>query len=268
MSKSLENRLLDAKTELSKANAVMARHASKLPAEVASQFQSLLAFGSDVEHWREMIQARSAARRLLDGLEDQADENDLVPLGAHRAKYQHVRLIGVQACLATQWALADRLVGMVGQVLCTAHAGIDPSQPAQLVAHFVQDGRKKTTAAALYRSVRETFGWPIGISYALRNHFVHDGGQMNGIDFFDGPTPRSGFAISTKGWARIEDKARTYGIDPTHQRPGSSWPAAPEQDLRAVLDVCGHETDDALGILVSSACRSLVAHVGCMLGED
>jgi hypothetical protein len=34
-----------------------------------------------------MLEARAAARQLLDGLETQADADDCVPLGAARVKY-------------------------------------------------------------------------------------------------------------------------------------------------------------------------------------
>jgi hypothetical protein len=54
----------------------------------------------------------------------------------------------------------------------------------------------------------------------------------------------------------------------SHHRAGPNWPTTPRDDLRVVLDVCEREADDALGVLVGSACRTLVAHVGCIVGED
>ena len=89
-----------------------------------------------------------------------------------------------------------------------------------------------------------------------------------GIDFFDGPTAASRFAISADGWTRIEEKAASYGVDPSHHRVGPGWPPAPRDDLRVVLDVCEREVDDALGVLIGSACRALLAHVGLVVGED
>jgi hypothetical protein len=268
MTKTLEQRLLDAKAELGKIDAALGRNASKLPAEVQDQFRGLVGFAGDVEHWLGLLEARAVARHLLDGLEHQADGGDLVALGAKRVKYQHVRLIGVQAYLSTTWALADRLAGLAGRILCTPAAGFDAGRPAQLVAQFIQKDRGKTTAGALYESLRQTFGWPVAISYALRNHFVHDGAQLAGMDFFDGQTAASRFLVSPDGWARIEDRAKSYGVEPTHHRAGAAWPAAPRDDLRAVLDACERESDDALGVLVGSACRSLAAHVGLVVGED
>jgi hypothetical protein len=237
--------------------------------EVEKQFKAIAAFKADVEHWLGMVAARTAARSLLTGLEGQADDNDEVPFGTARTKYQHVRLIGVQAYLATKWALADRLVSMAGHVLCVRSSLQDPKNLPQLVSHFVTGkGPESKTAALAFNSLRHSFGWPIAISYALRNHFVHDGGQLAGVDFFDGPTRASGFKISIDGWARIDERARSYGVDPAHHRVGAAWQPSPGDDLRAVLDVCERETDDALGVLVGSACHSIVGHIGFVLGED
>lgn len=267
MSKSLEDRLRGAKVDFAKAAAGLTRHASKMPKEIVAQFDALAAFSADVEGLVEMLQARSAARRLLDGLETRADQNDLVELGAGRAKFHHVRLIGVQAYLGTSWALADRLVAMAGRIVCTPQASFDAVRPAQLVAQFIQNDRKKQTASALYESVRQTFGWPIAVSYALRNHFLHEGGHLGGVDFFDGPTAASGFAASATGWSRVEERAKSYGVSTEHHRVGS-WPATPVNDLRVVLDVCEREVDDSLGVLIGSASSMLVTHIGFIVGED
>ncbi|WP_141620722.1 hypothetical protein [Myxococcus sp. AB036A] len=269
MIKSLEQRLRDAEAVLARVDGATTRHAGKLAPDVEQQFKAFAAFASDIEHWIGMLAARSAARTLLAGLEGYADANDNVPLGSVRAKYQHVRLLGVQAYLATKWALADRLVGMAGHVLCARNQLQDPKNLPQLVSHFISTrGPESKTAAVAFYSLRHSFGWPIAVSYALRNHFVHDGGQLAGLDFFDGPTAGAGFKISTDGWARIEERAKSYGVNPSHYRVGAAWKPSAGDDLRAVLDVCEREMDDALGVLVGSACHSLMAHVGFVLGED
>lgn len=240
-----------------------------IPQEVERAFRNEAIASADIGHWLAMLDARAAAWQLLDGLETKADADDLVPLGASHAKFVHVRLIGVQAYLATNWALADRITGMAGRLLCTPNAGSNAASPVQLVTNFVQVERKKTTAAALYSSIRSSFGWPVGVSYALRNHFVHDGGQKDGSDFFEAPAAAAGFRISDEGWSRIEKTVQDrYTVDASHQRVGATWPVRPQDDLREILRVCERETDDALGVLLGTACRILLIHVGFMLGED
>jgi hypothetical protein len=264
--KTLEVRLQDAKTALARVDAALARHSGKLPAEVERQFKELAAFGTDVEHWNQMLAARQTARALLDNLEQQVDQNDDVPYGASRAKFQTVRLLGVQAYLASQWALADRLVNVSGRVLCIRDCLEDPKKPPQLVSHFVAGkGPQEKAAAITFYSLRHSFGWPIAISYALRNHFLHDGA---GGDFFDGPTAASAFKVSMRGWARIQERVKEYSVNAAHCRLGNSWTPSAGDDLRKILDTCAPEIDEALGVLVGSACQIAMAHVGFMLGED
>ena len=266
MSKSLEERLQDAKITLDKIGGAMTRHPGRLPARVETQFVGLAEFASQVEHWKQMISAREAARSSLADLERWADGNDDVPYGRIKAKFQTVRLLGVQAYLAAQWALADRVVGMAGQVLCIRNTLQDPKSPPQLVSHVVGGkGPESKIAAIVFESLRYSFGWPIAISYALRNHFLHDGA---GGDFFEGPTAASAFRISTEGWKRVTDRVTGSNVDSTHSRLGGAWTPSAGDDLRRILDACAPEIDEALGILVGSACQMAVAHVGFMLGED
>lgn len=266
MSKTLEERLKDARIALGKVDGAIARHAGKLATDVEKQFREIAAFGVHVEHWSQMLAARQAARGLLDKLEQQADQNDDVPYGASKAKFQTVRLLGVQGYLAAQWALADRLVGMAGQVLCIHNSLQDPKNAPQLVSHFVSGkGTGSKTAAIAFYSLRHSFGWPIAISYALRNHFLHDGA---GGDFFAGPTAASGFKISESGWARIQERVKDYSVDATHSRLGSTWTPSAGEDLREILDACAPEIDEGLGVLVGSACQAAMTHVGFILGED
>lgn len=266
MSKTLEDRLQDARTALGKVDGAIALHAGKLASDVETQFKMIAAFASNVEHWNQMLAARQTARALLDSLEQQADQNDDVPYGASRAKFQTVRLLGVQGYLAAQWALADRLIGMAGHVLCIRNSLQDPKNAPQLVSHFVGGkGPEAKTAAIAFYSVRQSFGWPIAISYALRNHFLHDGA---GGDFFAGPTAASAFKVSASGWARVEERVKDYNVNATHSRLGNAWSPSAGDDLRKILDTCAPEIDEALGVLVGSACQIAVAHVGFMLGED
>jgi hypothetical protein len=267
MSKPLDERLRVAKEDLVKIDATIQKSARVVP-HVLDEFKRVTAFSSSIDHWIRMLGTRAAARGMLTGLVSQADEMDMVPLGVGRVGFQHARCVGVQAYLATKWAIADRIAMMVGHVLCIRSQLNDPKNPPQLVTHFVrEENTKKHTAAMAFYSMKHTFGWPIGISYALRNHFFHDGGELDGTDFFEGPSATSGFAISEVGWKRVEQRAAEYGVDSGHHRVGAGWPTTPRDDLRVVLDVCEREVDDALGILVGSACKALASHVAFIVGE-
>lgn len=267
MSKSLEDRLSQVKEDLAKLEVILTTHSgSRVASEAADEFKKVTAFANDVDHCLRMMQARTVARNLLAGLEGTADSDDTVPVGAGRAKFHFVRFLGVQAYLASEWALADRIAGVAGQVLCVPNQLNNEKSPPQLLSHFVSSELEKKTAAVTFLSLRRSFGWPIGISYAIRNHFFHDGGR-NKRDFFDGDIAASAFAISDQGWDFVVNRAKTYGVEPAHHRAGTAWPVTPRADLRVVLEVCEREMDDALGILVGSATRTLGSHLAYVVGE-
>jgi hypothetical protein len=269
MTRELADRLRAAQSVLAKVQAGLSQHASALPSPVADLFTDLVEQRVDIEYWLGLLEARTVARQALDGLEQLADASDTVPFGSGRAKYQHVRLAAVQAYVTISWALADRIVGMVGRVLCTREASSNNASPTKLVSHFIQkDVRKKATAGLLFESVRIAFGWPIALFYAIRNHFVHDGAHWRGSDFFEGPSPAASFKVSQQGWDKVEQDARVCGVEPTFHRVGAAWPPSPRDDLRVLLGVCEQEMDDALGILLGSACGFVREHVGFMLGQD
>lgn len=260
MTSKLEERLLVTRNTLVELDGYLDQQSKALPSDVRDRFKQMTAFASEVDGLITLLHAREEARGFLTDLEKQADEKDIVPYGAARAKFQHVRQIGVQGYLSLQWALADRLGTVASKILCDTQGASCP-----LMSYFVLPARKNSTPAVLLESIRQPYGWPIGISYALRNVFHHEGAP----DFFAGHTALSKFAISEIGWKAAEFKViNEYKLESTHHHRLSIWPANPRDDLRAVLDICTLEMDDALGVLVGSASKMFASHVGYMLGQD
>lgn len=270
MSKTLKERLEQAKVDMDKVIFALDRQPRAIPDAVAEQFRNFTTHQQDIAHCLSLIDARLAAWQLISDLETKGDENRLFPLGDARIEFVHVRLIAVQAYLGLTWALADRIAGLAGQILCTSEAGANKAKPPQLVSHFImREKAKKTIPSFLFESVQKSYGWPVGISYALRNHFVHDGAQLENTNFFEASTADSGFKINEQGWTRIENKANEqYRVNPSFLRPEQVWPSDPRADLREVLRVCESEMDEALGVILGTACKTLLIHVGFMLGED
>jgi len=265
----LKKRLERAKRALDDVNRALGRHPGALPADVEGIFRNVVSCSKDIDDCIHMLDTRKVARQFLDGLEDAVDPNDCVPLGAIHVKYHHARLIGLQAYITVAWALADKITCMVGQVLCTPETALNGTAHVQLLTHFVnRDKTKKTTATTHCESIRKTFGWPIGLSYTIRNHFVHEGAQNRGHGLFESNSPASAFRVSLDGWKEIENRTEEYKVDQYCHRVGAAWPADLRADLRVTLDVCEREMDDALGVLIVSAFGLLRDYAGLMLGED
>lgn len=267
MTISLNERFVAARDTLDKVIAALASP-FRLPTEVANQFRKLASCRAEIDKWNDMIEARNLAWSLLVNLEKRAEVDGWVPFGSAKAKFHQVRLVGVQAYVAATWSLIDRVSAVAGRVLCTPEGARNEAKPPQLLSHFVErDKIRKTTPTVLFESVRHAFGWPIGLSYAIRNYFIHNGPQTDGLDFFEGTEPSAAFRISANGWDQITKAVRALEIEDTYHRLAQGWPATPHADLREVLQTCEREVDDATGVLLGSACGSLLTHLGFMLGE-
>ena len=263
--KTLIARLNDAAGVLDKVNNALNRHAAKLPPELLLTFQEFLQCKNDFSHWKSLIEAREASGRLLAGLESRVDGSDRVDVGGQLMEFNIVRLFLTQAYLSSAWSLADHVMAACGKVLLPPSASMDPKRPAQILDLFSSD-RKKLCPGVIFKSFKKSFGWAIGISYASRNLFLHDGGRLTSGNFFLGPTSSDAFRISQDGWDFLVARARTYNVDETDTIP--VWPMSPHDDLRTIHDLCAGEVDCALGIILGSACGALLSHVTFLVEED
>lgn len=238
-----------------------------VPAEVARQFQR-----STDERCRWRL-ARIGGAYALGSLPWKAIAKPVISHAVLSSEEDQRSLFGCLTSNRTEvWSGtpgADRVSGFVGKVLCTTATSKNPTQPVHLLTHFIGKERNKQTAGFLWQPVRRSFGWPIGISYSIRNTLMHEGPRIDGNELFEGPSPASAFRLSSEGWRGIESATRErYEVEPSLLRSPGIWPSKPEDDLREVLDVCEREMDDALGSLLGAACHTLQAHAAFMLGED
>ena len=267
MTKTLAVRLNDAKAELEKIDVALKEQGSALPEPVRQSLADRVAFLGVLPHLQETILAREAAYEFLKDLPKSTNQG-MVALGASRVPFRHARLIGTQAYLSLKWSLADMIAAAAGFHLCsvnhTNHKGIG----TRLVTHFAAESAEPYVAALVNRSLLNTFGWSIAVSYSLRNHFVHEaGGTKGGHYCFAGDGPEAEFALSENGWTAICNEARGQKFTETMKRD-AAWPMAPERDLRLLLKAFERDVDDALGVLLGSAIAVTKTNLAFMLGLD
>lgn len=133
MSKTLDQRLEASETLLARVDTALNRHPGRLPREVESTFRALIDYRTEIASWRELVEVRAVTAGMLTDLERTADATDSVPLGTKRVKFAHARFVSVVSHLASTWALADRVSGFVGRMLCTPQAGLNAASSPQLV---------------------------------------------------------------------------------------------------------------------------------------
>jgi hypothetical protein len=187
---------------------------------------------------------------VLDRVKNQVRLGDLPAIDADQARF-----LVVQSYLATTWTVSDALTSAAGRIVCLEGKGEDRGHPPKLWEHVTKDNKR--TSAPLHRMTQDCFGWPIAISYALRNHFIHGAEQSECPELFEGPSGQCDFRISESAWQWLQKYVDTkYMVKRSQTRAPEPWPW-PQDDLRKLLDICHREMDDVLGILVATACSAL-----------
>ena len=278
---SLVARLSECETVLKNTHAHIEKHDSKILTRMtASQIKNKLVEisgkHSRIEEIIKLIGSRDSIMKIMQNLHKSA-----IPMPAYHVKlcdnvihYKDARLLVVQGYMNTVWAIADNITDIAGRIACSY--SLDRTNPwsAKLVSTFVAKTKEKDgsqtaypTSALLNASLKDGFGWPIVLSYVIRNIFAHEGGMTPKGCFFDEDTISSGFRIKDLAWEHILEQANNKGFDKSMTRAPEDWPWPKAQDdLRELLLICNREMDDALGILLRSACDAFKSHVAYLYG--
>lgn len=184
--------------------------------------------------------------------------------GASTTPFAHARLLAFQGYLATTWAIADQVMRAVGGLLCTRTVARDMTKAPQLWAHVLKEAE---ISAAIADSL-DAFKWPIALSYAVRNHCLHDGGVVRGQLFFQGQAAEDGFRPSDAGWDFLEKKVvDEYKANRNQTRLLDPWPWH-RDDLFALLVRCHDELDEALGLLARCGAAAAKMQTAILLGQE
>ena len=194
---------------------------------------------------RDHIDARDRALADLDQLD--GDETDF---GVRR-------FLGLTAYLGSLWCVYDLAGDFIGRVLLDKDKTKDRSFALNLVATFMEDGKKPGFLPPPIRDVVIEFYAPgLCASYALRNACMHQGLVVH-TRAFDGA-----FQPSAELTRIAEDGGRRSG----HKLATTLW----TQDLRTSLRLIQGKTDALVGLLVGLAAAMVIdqARFGAVLLEN
>lgn len=271
MAKTFEEKLKIARETIEEVKQGLIKHSGEIHPKVDDVVRRLLDEYFDVDHWSDLYQARTVALKQLEDLESDADIDGRVSWGRmnQRMPYRQARFLAIQLYLSSAWALADCISEFVGTIFCNSNETLLDSSHPQLLSHFIEHKAKTKTAYFSLFLLKDTYGWPVAILYHSRNLFVHDGGRIDGVDFFEGSTPTSAFRVSPNAWDKtLKAINDIYDIEETQCRPRWAFPSDPTKDFREVLKACDSEIDQVLGVLMGTACSSLKSHIDLILGDD
>jgi len=197
----------------------------------------------------DLLEPRESARRLLQQLPSVTDpRTDLVDYLGTKIPFSSARMICFQGYLAMTWAICDSITTAISPLNCTKSANKNLSNPPQLLTHFIKSDTHSIYYGSLFLNLG--YGWAIGVSYVIRNHFFHDGAVISGKDFFAGKSLADEFDISPEGWDFLEKElADKHKLKNNQHRLSTPWPWH-RNNLLNLLELCNDEIDEALSCLV------------------
>ena len=180
--------------------------------------------------------------------------------------FKQGRFLSLQSYVATTWALYDTLSKVAGVLCCTDERSKNNAKPVKLPEDLVRG--KNIVGARVHDHLKGAYGYPIALSYALRNWLVHDGHCQNGTELFKSDSPSSApYEIANDAWTKIEEKVSgEYKAEATQTRLRPFPPIG--ADLLAGLELCHEETDEAIGFVLVWATGAAKLQAEILLPRD
>jgi hypothetical protein len=151
----------------------------------------------------------------------------------------------------TSWALYDTISKVSGILCGNDELSKNLARPAKLYKVFLQG--KNNVGARVRDHLKGAYGWPIAVSYKIRNWLAHDGhyndGQyQQGSDLFkyDSPGNAGEFEMSDVAWDIVFKNCKG---DPSQTRL-TPFPDV-KANLATGLQACHAEADEAVAFLLS-----------------
>jgi hypothetical protein len=229
------------------------RHKGTLSQESYQFFELLPTFSAQTADIRGLLDARDSALSALASFPDQInpDDRSTFLLSGVAIPFRHGRLLLVQSYMASTWVVYDTLTKIGGTLFCTDERAKNTAKPVKLQEDFI--GGRNTVGARVQDHLKGAYGWPIGVSYAIRNWVLHDGHAHEGIELFRyNSHDVAPFEISGAAWDKIVERCtQKYKVEETHTR------LQPFPDVRAnIVDglrSCHQEIDEAVSFALRTA---------------
>jgi len=201
-----------------------------------------------LENAKSLLPVRDAALQALLAFPTQVSRTspDLFLYNGIDVTFKIGRYLLFQNYAVTTWALYDTVSKVSGLLCGNDDLSKNFVKPAKLYEDFLQG---KTSVGARVRDhLKGGYGWPIALSYKIRNWLTHDGHSHDGSEMFkyDSPLTGSEFEMLDSAWDIV---VRSCKGDPAQTR------LTPFPDVKANLAIglqtCNTEVDEAAGFLLT-----------------
>jgi hypothetical protein len=267
---SIEEAIVQARSDLQYiADAVASTRASgTLGADSYKFFSESLPLSAQLHHASDLLSVRAVALAAVQNLRSKTSPDDPTKFAYHdmRVSWKVGRYLTVQSYVATTWALYDSISKVAGILCCTDDKAKNHLKPVKLPEDLIRG--KDVVGARVRDHVKGAYAWPIALSYAVRNWFVHDGHAHNGVDLFkfDGSEPAP-FELSDDAWQLILSKCTSdYSAQNTQTR--LSTPPDIRSHLIDGLETCHAEIDEVMSFVLLWSTGSIKSQVNLLFGRD
>lgn len=244
------------------------RASGTLSEESYSFFEMSSTLATQLEHAKALLPVREVALAAAKAFPKQVS-----PARPNRFLYHGVevtfkqgRYLVLQCYITTTWALYDALAKVAGILCCIDERSKNNAKPVKLPEDLLRG--QKFVGARVHDHLKGAYGFPIALSYAIRNWLVHDGHSHNGVELFnsDGPSAAP-YELSAAAWTKIEEKVTgEYKAEAAHTRlrPFPNVGA----DLLTGLETCHEEADEAIGFVLAWATGAARLQANILLPRD
>jgi hypothetical protein len=215
-----------------------------------------------------LIDARDTALAALNSFPAQKspDNPALFVYNGISVPFWQGRLLLLQSYMGASWAIYDSITKIAGLLICTDGRAKNLAKPVKLQEDFLS--LPNAVGARIQDHLKGAYGWPIGLSYSIRNWILHDGNSQDGIDLFRYSTPETGaYQLSEDGWSKIVERCNNrYKVDDSLTRL-DPFPAI-RDDLVAGLAHCHAEVDEGICFVLLAATGGIKLQARILLRRD
>jgi hypothetical protein len=231
-------------------------------------FDRLRAYSAQLAESRNLIDARDAALAAVNSFPSQVNPDNPATLlyNGIAVPFWQGRLLLMQSYMGTCWAIYDNLSKVAGILICTDKSARNPTKPVKLQEDLLR--LENSVGAHIQDHLKGGYGWPIGVSYAVRNWVIHDGNSQDGIELFRYSTHETApYQLSDEAWTKIVERCNNkYKVDDTHTRL-ILFPDV-RNNLAAGIAACNAEVDEAIGFVLLAATGGVKLHAQILFRRD